>query len=62
MPRPKFPVEETQVNCRSTVASPKRTVEEAERPFVRRSLDEVAAETPAKSDDQVKSKAPDGVA
>ena len=50
------------MNWPGIVASPKRTVVEAESPLVRRSLEEVAAETPAKSDDQVKLYAPVGVA
>lgn len=34
VPRPRLPVEETQVNCRAFAASPKRTVEDAARPPV----------------------------
>jgi len=41
VPRPKFPVEESNMNC-DFPAFPKRTVEDAWRPFVRRSVEEVA--------------------
>src|SRR3989344_5218445 len=41
VPRPKFPVEESNMNC-DFPAFPKRTVEDAWRPFVRRSVEEGA--------------------